>query len=339
MNSLPSGAGASARPEFADRYVDLAQPRLGAAVIAVTDDFFAAAERLINPEPPIFVPGKYDDHGKWMDGWESRRKRTPGHDHCVLRICPGTIRGVDIDTSHFTGNYPPEASLDACRVIGDPDDGTEWQELLPRTHLAGDSHHFIAIDDERIWTHLRLNIYPDGGVARLRVYGTAHRDWGEIPEGETVDLAAMRNGGRALACNDMHFGHMSNLIAPGHPVNMGDGWETRRRRTPGNDWVILRLARPGTIRRVQVDTAYFKGNYPARCALHGALLPDRADADVTAEGDYWQPILPEVPLGPDHMHEFEDEVLDAGRVSHVRLDIFPDGGVGRLRLFGDWREL
>jgi allantoicase len=159
-----------------------------------------------------------------------------------------------------------------------------------------------------------------------------------LPEDEWADLAAMRNGGRALACNDMHFGHMSNLIAPGHAANMGDGWETRRRRTPGNDWVILKLGRAGRIRRVQVDTSFFKGNYPARCSLHGAWLEAASDDEVSAGADYWRAILPEVELGPDRVNLFEDEVIGAGRVSHVRFDIYPDGGVSRLRLFGDWRD-
>jgi allantoicase len=333
-----SGPGPTGKPDFVDRYIDLAQPRLGAAVIAASDEFFAPKERLIDPAPPVFIPDRYDDHGKWMDGWESRRKRTPGHDHCVIRICPGVIRGIDIDTAHFTGNYPPQASLEACRAQDEPGEEADWQELIPRTNLQGDAHHYLAVSDDRIWTHLRLHIYPDGGVARLRVYGTAHRDWDALPEDEWADLAAMRNGGRALACNDMHFGHMSNLIAPGHAANMGDGWETRRRRTPGNDWVILKLGRAGRIRRVQVDTSFFKGNYPARCSLHGAWLEAASDAEVSAGADYWRPVLPEVALGPDRVDLFEDEVIDAGRISHVRFDIYPDGGVSRLRLFGDWRD-
>jgi allantoicase len=323
------------RPDFTDRYIDLAQPRLGAEVIAASDDFFGAKERLIDPAEPVFVPGKYDDHGKWMDGWESRRKRTPGHDSCVIRICPGTIQGVDIDTSFFTGNYPPHASLDACNSTAPPDARTEWQELIAKTALTGNKHHYLPVADDRTWSYLRLNIYPDGGVARLRAYGVAHFDWSTLPAGEWVDLAAMQHGGRALACTDMHFGHMSNLIAPGRGVNMGDGWETRRRREPGNDWVILKLGHAGRIRQVTVNTAFFKGNYPARCSLHGALLEDLPDDEVSQSGSYWKLVLPPVELGPDQLQVFEKEVLDAGPVSHVRLDIYPDGGISRVRLLGE----
>ena len=325
----------SDRPDFIDRYIDLAQPRLGARVIEASDDFFAPKERLIKPEAPVFIADKYDENGKWMDGWESRRKRDEGHDYCIIRLCPGTIHGLDIDTRFFTGNFPPAASLEVCNCEDDPGEGTQWQELLPETTLKGDSQHFFELDKPGVWTHLRLNIYPDGGIARLRVYGVAHYDWSRDAPGEWVDLAAMARGGRALACNDMHYGHMSNLIAPGRGVNMGDGWETRRRREPGNDWLILQLAQPGRIRRVEVDTAWFKGNYPARCSLRGAMLGPECGEEISATASFWHELLPQVPLGPDRLHAFEQEVIDSTAVSHVRFDIYPDGGVSRLRLFGD----
>jgi allantoicase len=328
------------KAEFTDRYIDLAQPRLGAEVISATDDFFAPKERLIKSGAPIFIPDKYDEHGKWMDGWESRRRRDQGHDSCVIRLCPGTIHGVDIDSSFFTGNFPPAASLEACNCEGDPDVDGKWTELLPHTALKGDSHHYFKFDDPGVWTHIRLNIYPDGGIARLRVYGVAHYDWSQDSPGEWVDLAAMTRGGRALSCNDMHYGHMSNLIAPGRGVNMGDGWETRRRREAGNDWVILKLGHPGCIRRVEVDTAFFKGNYPARCSLHGAMLGERPEDEIpeeelTRDAPCWREILPPMPLGPDCLQTFEQEVMDSDAVSHVRFDIYPDGGVSRLRLYGE----
>jgi len=325
------------RPAFTDQYIDLAQPRLGARVLYATDDFFAAKERLIDPSPPVFIDGKYDDHGKWMDGWESRRKRTPGHDWCIIQLCPGVIHGIEIDTAFFTGNFPPQASLDVCHSQTPPDVNTDWTELLPRMNLQGNAKHYVATEDDRPWTHARLHIYPDGGIARLRLFGIAAFDWNTVPAGELADLLAMEHGGRALACNDMHYGHMSNLLAPGDGINMGDGWETRRRREPGNDWALLKLGHPGCVRRILVDTAHFKGNYPARCSLHGASLEGLADELVNAEGDYWQPLLPPVELGPNQKQVFEMEVLDAGRISHVRLDIYPDGGVSRLRLYGDWR--
>ena len=311
------------------RWVQLEQPRLGTRVMFATDDFFAAKERVIDAAAPVFIDDKYDDHGKWMDGWESRRKRIEGHDFCVIRLgVPGAIRGFDIDTSFFTGNYPPQASIEAC--ISDEESPEEaWVELLAKTDLSGDSHHFHEISDERVWTHVRLHIYPDGGIARLRIFGEVRANF-EGVDGY-VDFAAVENGGRAIACSDEHYGSMHNLNAPGRGVNMGDGWETARRRGPGNDWVIVALAQPGAIERVEVDTAHFKGNYPDRVSLEAGLFD--SDALASPDSGEWQTLLAETKLKMDQQHYFE--TLEAlGDVSHIRMSIFPDGGVSRLRLFG-----
>ena len=318
------------------QWVQLEQPRLGSRVVFATDDFFAAKERLIQPSEPVFIPDKYDDHGKWMDGWESRRKRTPGHDHCIIRLgIPGVLHGIDIDTRHFTGNYPPEASLEACRSDEDePGEDAGWTELLARAPIGGDAHHFFEINDDSAWTHLKLHIYPDGGVARLRVYGEVRPDRADAGDEEVLDLVALENGGRALCCNDEHFGSMHNLNVPGRGVNMGDGWETARRRVPGNDWVILALGHPGVIERVEIDTAHFKGNYPDRAAIHAALVDHDDLQDIATASQSWQVLLPESKLKMDQQHFFEQELAAVGPVSHVRLSIFPDGGVSRLRLFG-----
>jgi len=310
-------------------WVQLEQPRLGTRVLFATDDFFAAKERVIDSAPPVFIDDKYDDHGKWMDGWESRRKRIEGHDHCIIRLgVPGVIHGFDIDTSHFTGNYPPQASIEACNSSEDiPEEG--WVELLGKTDLAGDSHHYLAVDDSRVWTHVRLHIYPDGGIARLRIFGEVQANFDGI-EG-FVDFAAVENGGRAIECSDEHYGSMHNLNAHGRGVNMGDGWETARRRGPGNDWVIVALAQPGIIERVEVDTAHFKGNYPDRVSLEGALFDSDASANPNS-GD-WKTLLAETKLKMDQQHYFE--ALEAhSAVSHIRMSIYPDGGISRLRLFG-----
>ena len=312
------------------QWIRLEQPRLGTRVVYATDDFFAAKERLIDARPPVFIDDKYDDHGKWMDGWESRRKRTPGHDHCVIRLgVPGIVHGVDIDTSYFTGNYPPQASLDAC--VSDEDHPEEgWFEILPKTDLVGDAHHFLEVECDTVITHLRLHIYPDGGIARLRVYGEVRPDFSGLDD--VIDLLALENGGRALACSDEHYGSMHNLNVAGRGVNMGDGWETARRRGPGNDWVILALGHPGVVESVEVDTAHFKGNYPDRVVLDGALLP--AGEVPGYDDSCWLPLLPEASLAMDKQHVFRDELLSPGPISHVRMSIFPDGGVSRLRLFG-----
>lgn len=324
-------------PDFTRAGIDLAQPRLGAEVLDASDDFFAPKERLISPKPPVFVPDLYDENGKWMDGWESRRKRIPGHDWCIVKLCAaGVVSGIDIDTRHFTGNYPPRASVEACAWggAGRPDDGAAWQTLVPESKLSGDSHNFFVVDSGRAWTHLRLNIFPDGGVARLRVYGRIDIDWSKHDPGQRIDLAAMANGGRPVACNDQHFGAPGNLIAPGRGENMGDGWETRRRREPGHDWAILALCHPGVIEDILVDTAHFKGNYPDRCFIQAADARGLADAEIIAQAERWPILLPERKLEADREHAFKDGIADPGPVTHVRLNIIPDGGVSRLRLFG-----
>ena len=316
--------------------VNLAQPRLGARVIFANDEFFGARERLIDPAPPVFIPDKYDDHGKWMDGWETRRRREPGHDHCVIRFgAPGIVKGFDVDTSHFTGNYAPEVSIEACTSHErQPADDAEWREVLGRTPLTGNAHHYLDAAPSPPCTHLRVHIYPDGGIARLRVYGAVQPDWEALAAGGTFDLLALENGGRALACSDEHFGSMRNLNASGRGLNMGDGWETARRRGPGHDWVILALGRPGVIDAVEIDTAHFKGNYPDRAAIQAARTGEQDIARLVADSEAWPLLLPESKLQADRQHVFKRELAALGPVSHVRLNIFPDGGVSRLRVFG-----
>jgi allantoicase len=329
--SSPTADNAS----FLRKHVDLASPRLGAEVTFATDDFFADKSRLIDPAPAVFIADKYDENGKWMDGWESRRKRGEGYDYCIVRLgLPGIIHGVDIDTSHFTGNFPPSASIDACLVEGEPDPNTKWTEIVPAVGLKGDSHHIHAVSDGRTWSHLRLNIYPDGGVARLRVYGQVQCNWDMRDPEELIDLAALVNGGRGIAASDQHYGTPSQILAPGRGINMGDGWETRRRREPGNDWALIALGHPGVISKIEVDTAHFKGNYPDRCSIQAAMVTGGTEESLVTQSMFWKTLLPEQKLEMDAIHSFEKEVADIGPVSHVRLNIIPDGGISRLRLFG-----
>jgi allantoicase len=323
-------------PEFTRRFVNLADARLGACTLAVSDEFFAASARMLDPRPPQFVPGKYDAHGKWMDGWESRRRRGPGHDWCVVRLGrPGRLHGVDLDTRHFTGNFPPAASIDACRVEhGDPGADTVWQPLLLPVNLAGDRHHYLALDSSEVWSHLRLNLFPDGGIARLRVYGRPSPESAHADADGLIDLAAAVNGGIAIAANNQHFGAAANLLLPGRGVDMGDGWETRRRREPGNDWCLLELARPGLISRIEVDTCHFRGNFPERCSLQAAMVADGTVESLVTQSMFWPPLLAEQVLRADHQHWYEAEIAAHHPISHVRFNILPDGGVSRLRLWG-----
>lgn len=318
------------RPAFAD-LVDLASERLGAAAVAANDEFFAMKENLVKATAPVWREGEYTDRGKWMDGWETRRRRDLGpdaHDWCIVRLgARGIVRGVDVDTTNFTGNVPESCAIDACDLAGQP--GLDallrapWREALPRTPLTGDAHNLLAISDGAAVTHVRLRIFPDGGVARLRVHGEVVADWATLGRQGDVDLAAAAHGGVVVECSDMFFGSRHNLIMPGDATHMGDGWETKRRRGPGYDWTVIRLGAEGSVRRVDVDTRHFKGNAPGACSLEGSR-----------DGGEWQEILPRVALQPHAQHTFEDELRESGDVTHVRLNIYPDGGVGRLRVFG-----
>jgi len=270
-----------------------------------------------------------------MDGWESRRKRVAGHDYCIVKLgLAGTIKGIDVDTSHFTGNFPPAASLDACRIVGDPTERTDWTTLVVATPLKGNAHHYVEVVSDQVWTHVRLNIFPDGGVARLRVYGEVACDWARRERNQSYDLIALENGGRIIGCNDAHYGAPDNLLAPGRGINMGDGWQTRRRREPGNDWVVIALGTAGVIKEILVDTAHFKGNYPDRCSLQGARTNGGTEQSLITQSMFWELLLPEQKLQMDAEHVFKDAIRPLGAITHVRLNIHPDGGVSRLRLLG-----
>jgi allantoicase len=322
-------------PEFIDQWINLAQPRLGAEIVSCSDDFFAECSRMLKPEAPVFIDGKFDDNGKWMDGWETRRRRNGGYDNAIVKLgLAGEIKGIDIDTTHFTGNYPPAASLEACRCETSPDAGTDWTTLIPSTSLQGDSHHYFVIDNNACFTHVRLNIYPDGGVARLRIHGRVVSDIAARDKTAVLDLAAVDLGARAIAWNDAHFGAVANLLNPGRGVNMGDGWETRRRREPGNDWCIIELGHPGKVEQIILDTAFFKGNYPDRCSLQAAMVTAGTADSIVTQSQFWQELLPPQKMAMDKVHEFSEEVQDLGPVSHVRVNVFPDGGLSRVRILG-----
>ena len=322
--------------------VDLASEKLGGAVLVANDEFFAPKEDLLKATTPVFLEGEYTERGKWMDGWETRRRRTPGHDWCIIRLgLPGIIRGIVVDTSYFRGNYPEHCSFEACAIEGQatPDDLTndsiQWVPIMPQLPLAGDTQNSFPIQNDERFTHLRFIIYPDGGVARLRVYGEVLPDWTRLKRlGGDIDLAAVENGGLVLACSDMFFGHRHNLIMPGRAVNMSDGWETKRRRGPGHDWVIIRLGAPGQVHRVEVDTSFFKGNFPESCSLEACNAGDLSVEKLTDLSVPWNSILSRTKLQAHTHHLFEQELLDSDTASHLRFNIFPDGGVSRLRVYG-----
>jgi allantoicase len=315
-------------------FINLAEDALGAEVLWVTDEFFAAKERMLSRVEPVSRPGTFDSHGQWMDGWESRRRRDGGHDAAIVTLgLRGVIRLIDLDTSYFTGNFPPQASVEASDDADPLKPDARWTMLLPRSPLQGNRHNLFPIENGDSWKFLRLNIFPDGGIARLRVWGEVRPDWHRIGT-RRIDLFAVENGGVGLLANDQHYGQIGNLNRPGRGINMGDGWETRRRREPGHDWAILRLGRPGTIDEVEVDTAHFRGNFPDRVSLQAKLIGSIATDALEADSASWPVLLPEQPMRPDHQHRFRSELAPLGPVSHVRLNLHPDGGVSRLRLHG-----
>jgi allantoicase len=322
------------------RLADLASARVGGRALASSDDFFAPRANLLKPAPAIFVPGKFTSRGKWIDGWESRRRRSPGHDWCVVALgMRGRIVGVDVDTSHFVGNHPSHCSIEAIDGSGAVNasiaarQGAPWRTILAESPLQGNCHNYFRIDANAPVSHIRLNIYPDGGVARFRAYGDVLVDWTRVARtGRAADLASIRNGGLVLGASDMHFGSKDNMIMPGRARNMGDGWETRRRRGPGHDWAIVRLGARGLLTRVEIDTNHFKGNYPDSASLEGCLID--ADSLAALELAQWRTVLPQTKLRAHRRHLFSRELEATGAVSHVRLNIFPDGGVSRLRVHG-----
>jgi allantoicase len=337
---------------------DLAAERLGGAVLFANDDFFAPKENLLKTSKPVWIEDRYTDRGKWMDGWESRRRRTPGFDWCVIKLgLPGRVHGFVVDTSYFTGNYPERCSVEGCAAdVSVPlaqltSDQHPWTPILPESSLRGDTRNFLEVDSNLRATHLRFRIFPDGGVARLRVHGEVLPDWPRILAAQAeIDLAAVEHGTRAVASSDRHYGNPNHLLLPGASTHMGDGWETRRRRGPGHDWCILKLGAPGAIRRVEVETTHYKGNFPESCALEICNAPEITDdAFATALGVAgnapsgagvpldWHELLPRSPLQADGRHLFAKELRDAGQATHVRFNIFPDGGVARLRLWGTSR--
>ncbi|WP_370324376.1 allantoicase [Euzebya sp.] len=324
--------------------VDLAAKRLGGMVLAANDEFFGAKENLLDPLGPTFDPRAYTDRGKVMDGWETRRRRGPdpdgtSHDWCTVRLgMPGVVEAVVVDTTFFRGNFPEAFDLSGA-ICGDggPDASTRWLPLIGRTPLRGDEVQRVVVEDARRVTHVRFAIHPDGGVARLRLLGRPVVDLHRVADpGGRMDLAALVNGGRVVACSDAFFGAPSNMIMVGDAIDMGDGWETRRRRGPGpdgldHDWAVVELATTGEVERIEIDTTHFKGNYPDRCTVQAIDAPGAPAAELVAS-EGWVTLVDDHRMSPHARHVLD--VASTRPASHLRLAVIPDGGVARFRVFG-----
>ncbi len=332
---------------FSD-FVDLACEDLGGKTLYANDDFFAPKENLLKSSKPIFIHDQYTENGKWMDGWESRRKRNVvanSNDFCILQLArPGIIHGVNVDTSFFVGNFPEYCSIQALNAKGVVEvdkliEENSWKEILPKMRLQGGSNNLFPIENRERWTHLKLSIFPDGGVARLRVHGKVVPERGTMKKvNGLLDLIALENGGTVVACSDMFFGNKDNLIFPGRAKTMGEGWETRRRRGPGFDWIVIKTGISGKIKKIEVDTNHFKGNFPESCSIEGIVSKEELLAcDFRDRSDLnWTEILPRTTLQAHYQHLYEKEIIsNDSRYDYIRLNIFPDGGISRLRVFGE----
>ena len=320
---------------FPNGLIDLAQPRLGSKVIFKTDDFFASANRIINPSPAVFKEGLFDKNGKWMDGWESRRKRTSGHDFLIIKLGKsGSINKVDVDTSHFNGNQPSMISLEGCYSKSKNIKDLKWKTLIDKKKIKANSHHMFKSSSKSIFTHIKLNIFPDGGVARLRLYGSISKENNKFGN-KTINLASLLNGASVIACNNEHFGKAENILAPGKAKNMGDGWETRRRRDKGFDWLILNPINGKKIDKIEISTHHFKGNFPSHCSLQAAFVPNKkSSSSIIKSSVKWKFLLNKVNLSANKTHVFKNILMKNDKINFIKINIFPDGGISRFKIFG-----
>ncbi len=320
---------------FTNGLIDLAQPRLGSKVIFKTDDFFASANRIIDPSPAVFKEGLFDKNGKWMDGWESRRKRTSGHDFLIIKLGKsGSINKVDVDTSHFNGNQPSMISLEGCYSKSNNIKNFKWKTFIGKKKTKTNSHHIFKSSSKSIFTHIKLNIFPDGGVARLRLYGNISKENNNL-RNKKINLASLLNGASVIACNNEHFGKAENILAPGKAKNMGDGWETRRRRDKGFDWLILNSIKGDKIDKIEISTHHFKGNYPSHCSLQAAYISGKkSSSTIVKSSNKWKFLLNKTNLSANKTHKFINKLMKNNKINFIKINIFPDGGISRFKIFG-----
>ncbi len=318
---------------FTNGLIDLAQPRLGTKVIFKTDDFFAPANRIISPLEPIFKEGIFDKNGKWMDGWETRRKRTHGHDFIILKLGkPGIIKKIDVNTSYFNGNQPSMVSIEGAYSNSNKIKRLRWISILSKKKVKANSHHFFSVKNNKVFTHIKFNIFPDGGVARLRLYGTIAKS--NKLKNKKINLASLLDGASVIACNNEHFGKAENVLAPGKAKNMGDGWETRRRRGKGNDWLIINSIDGNFIDKIEISTHHFKGNYPSYCSLQATYLPSKNSKQIVNSSNKWKYLLKNTKLSANKTHKFTNSLMKKEKINYIKINIFPDGGISRFRIFG-----
>lgn len=311
--------------------IDLASHAFGGRLLEASDEAFSPAERLLAAEPP--VPRRPGERRR--DAWETRRRRgEPGHDWAIVRLgMRGLLRRVVVDLSHAGADRPESCALEAVDLPGDPNivelvrDPHRWTSVVPRTMLADGPNHF-GVPPGAPATHARIVVYPDGAVARLRCLGEPVPPDGLLERGKAVDLAAVASGARVVDCSDAGGSSPNRML--GAPGGFPEGWLTGRRRAPGHEWAVVRLAGAGIVERLVIDASGFRGEAPEAVSVHGLLSPG-ADRE-TLRSSRWETIVPEFPLGAKR-HELGG-LPAAGPFSHLRLDLLPDGGVTRFSAFG-----
>jgi allantoicase len=319
------------------KMINLADPRIGSKIIFKTDDFFAAAHRILNIDAPVFKNGLFDKHGKWMDGWETRRRRSKGFDYLILKLGkPGKIFNIDIDTTHFNGNQPTHASVEGCFSRTKPNKETKWIRILDKKKLGPNKNHSLKSQNKSVFNYIRLNIFPDGGVARLRLYGKIEMEK-NILNIKNINLTSILNGASIIGCNNEHFGRAENVIAPGKGKNMGDGWETRRSRGKNFDWLIIKFGKPGLIKKLEIDTHHFKGNYPDTCSIQTAnISKNLSNKLIVNNSKNWKFILNKSKLSANKKHVFKKFLIKRNKENYLKINIHPDGGISRIRAFGNF---
>ena len=317
--------------------INLADPRIGSKIIFKTDDFFAAAHRILNIDAPVFKDGLFDKHGKWMDGWETRRRRSKGFDYLILKLGKNAkIFDIDIDTTHFNGNQPTHASVEGCFSRTKPNKKTKWTRLLGKKKLGPNKNHGLKSQNKSIFNYIKLNIFPDGGVARLRLYGKIEMEK-NILNNKNINLTSVLNGASIVGCNNEHFGRAENIIAPGKGKNMGDGWETRRSRGKNFDWLIIKFGKPGLIKKLEIDTHHFKGNYPDTCSIQTAnISKNLSNKLIVNNSKNWKFILNKSKLSANKKHVFKKFLIKRNKENYLKINIHPDGGISRIRAFGNF---
>ena len=317
--------------------INLADPRIGSKIIFKTDDFFAAAHRILNIDAPVFKDGLFDKHGKWMDGWETRRRRSKGFDYLILKLGKNAkIFDIDIDTTHFNGNQPTHASVEGCFTRTKPNKKTKWTHLLGKKKLGPNKNHSFKSQNKSVFNYIKLNIFPDGGVARLRLYGKIEMEK-NIFNNKNINLTSVLNGASIVGCNNEHFGRAENIIAPGKGKNMGDGWETRRSRGKNFDWLIIKFGKPGLIKKLEIDTHHFKGNYPDTCSIQTANISKNLSNKLIANNSKnWKFILNKSKLSANKKHIFKKFLIKRNKENYLKINIHPDGGISRIRAFGNF---